>query len=308
MSVILVLLGVGLLYFGGELLVKNASLLARSLGLSPLVVGLTVVAFGTSAPELAASLVAALVGNPELAFGNVVGSNIANLGLILGGAALLSPIRAQARFLRRELPFMVLVALLMVGAAWDGRVSRLEGAFFLVLMVAYLVVLMREPESSEVLAEYEAEFGSKPGFVGRRLLFVLLGTAFLALGAAALVEGASTIARALGVPERVIGLSVVAVGTSLPELAAALVAALKREGDILLGNVIGSNVFNVLGILGSVALARPLSVTPGPTVDLELMVGFSLVAWAFLWTGLRLGRKEGVALLLFYGFYLVAIF
>ncbi len=308
MAALLIVLGVALLYIGGELLVKNAALLARAIGMSPLVVGLTVVAFGTSAPELAATLAAALKGTPEVAFGNVVGSNAANLGLILALAALIRPIRAQARFLRRELPFMVAVAVLLVVLAADGRVTRAEGLGLLGLLLLYLFVLLRDREPPEVEAEFAAEYGRPARYVLRRLFFLSLGVLFLAGGSSALVEGAVRIARELGVGERAIGLTVVAVGTSLPELAAALVAALRREGDILLGNVVGSNVFNVLGILGTVALVRPLTLRPGVGPDLLGMLALSFVAWLFLWTGMRLGRREAAVLLAFYVFYVVVAF
>jgi len=307
-EIFLILLGVLLLYLGGELLVKNAALLARAVGLSPLVVGLTVVAFGTSAPELAATLAAALRGTPEVAYGNVVGSNAANLGLILAIAALIRPIRAKALFLRRELPFMVAVALLLWYVVADGVVSRLEGGFLLALLVLYLLVLLTDREPPEVEEEFAAEFGRAARYVALRVLLLALGVLFLALGASSLVEGAVAIARYLGVSERAIGLTVVAVGTSLPELAAAVVAALRREGDILLGNVVGSNVFNVLGILGTVAVVRPLFLERGPGPDLWGMVALSFVAWLFLWTGMRLGRREAAVLLAFYVFYVVAAF
>jgi len=296
----LVLLGVLLLYLGGELLVRNAALLARALGMSPLVVGLTVVAFGTSAPELAASLAAALKGRPEVAFGNVLGSNAANLGLILAVAALIRPVRAQARFLRRELPFMVAVAGLLLLVAADARVSRLEGAGLLFLLAVYLLVLLGDREPPEVEAEFAAEYGRAARYLLLRTALLALGVGLLTLGANALVEGAVTLARALGASERAIGLTVVAVGTSLPELAAALVAALRREGDILLGNVVGSNVFNVLGILGTVAVVRPLVLERGIGPDLLGVFLLSLVAWFFLWTGMRLGRREALLLLAFY--------
>ncbi len=308
MAAALIPVGVLLLYLGGELLVKNASLLARALGLSPLVVGLTVVAFGTSSPELAASLAAALRGAPEVAFGNVVGSNAANLGLILALAALIRPIRAQARFLRRELPFMVAVAGLLIAVAADGRVSRLEGGLLLFFLLLYLFVLLRDREVPEVEAEYAAEYGRAARFFLRRLCLLALGVFLLALGSSALVDGAVALARTLGVGERAIGLTVVAVGTSLPELAAALVAALRREGDILLGNVVGSNIFNVLGILGTVAAVRPLTLAGGVGPDLLGMAGLSLLAWAFLWTGMRLGRREAAVLLAFYLLYVGAVF
>ncbi len=299
MSGLFLLPGVALLYLGGELLVRNAALLARAAGLSPLVVGLTVVAFGTSAPELAASLAAALSGAPGIAYGNVVGSNIANLGLILGLSALLSPISVGLPLLRRELPFMVLVALLLFPLTADGRLDRWEGGLLLLLLAGYLLVLFASREGSKEAAVFDLEYVARARRIGRHLAMVAVGVLLLVLGARSLVEGAVALARALGVSEAAIGLSVVAVGTSLPELAAALVAALRREGDLVLGNVVGSNIFNGLGILGATVLARPLALRPGP--ELWLLLAFSLFAWLFLWTGRRLGRREGGLLLLGYG-------
>jgi len=297
---LLFVLGIALLTLGGELLVKNAALLARALGMPPLVVGLTVVAFGTSAPELAASLAAALEGAPGIAYGNVVGSNLANLGLVLGLAALIRPLRVEARFLRREAPFMVAVALLLAVSVWDGVVDRWEGAFFLFLLAGYLYLLLGDREPPEVLAEFAGAYGKGARRLVYRLFLLGLGVLFLTLGARSLVAGAVALAAALGVPDRVIGLSVVALGTSLPELAAALVAVLRREGDILLGNLIGSNVFNVLGILGTVALVKPLVLGTPPAFDLAALLLLSGLAWAFLWTGRRLGRREGALLFLLY--------
>ena len=306
MAAALILAGVALLYLGGELLVQNAVRLARGLGTSPLVVGLTVVAFGTSAPELAASLAAAIGGAPEVAYGNVVGSNAANLGLVLALAALLRPVPARARFLRRELPFMAAGTGLLIAVAADGRVSRIEGGFLLLLLFLYLFVLLQDREPPEVEAEFAGEYPSAGGRVGGRLLLVAFGVLLLTLGAHALVAGAVAGARALGVGERFLGLSVVAVGTGLPELAAALVAARRGEGDVLLGNLVGSNVFNLLGVLGAVALVRPLSLAGPPGPELWGLVALTLVAWRFLWTGMRLGRREGVALLAGYLAWLVA--
>jgi len=308
-AVLLVFIGVFLLFAGGELLVRNASRLARAMGLSPLVVGLTVVAFGTSAPELAASLAAAIGGAPEVAFGNVVGSNAANLGLILAMAALLRPIRARARFLRRELPFMVFVALLLWLVAADGRVTRVEGGILLALLALYLLVLFAwDREPPQVAAEFASEYGPAARRIAVHLLLLALGVLLLFLGARVLVDGAVEAARMLGVGERVIGLSLVAVGTSLPELVAALVAAWKDEGDILLGNVVGSNLFNLLGVLGTVAVARPLVLEGGVGPDLWGMVALSVLAWAFLWTGLRLGRREAAFLLVGYAAWMAWVY
>ncbi len=310
MSWVLLVLGILLLYLGGETLVRNATRLARALGISPLVVGLTVVAFGTSAPELAATVTAALKGAPGVALGNVVGSNIANLGLILGLAALISPLRTTARFLRREVPFMLGVSVLMFGLVQDGMVTRANAAVLLLLLGVYLTYLLREErEPPEVEAEFVEAYGADRVPVWRGLLGVGAGVGLLVLGADALVEGAVALARGFGVSERVIGLTVVAVGTSLPELASALVAALRRESDIVLGNLVGSNVFNVLAILGVTALVRPVPVQTGAVqLDLGVMLGLSVLVWPFLYTGYRLGRREGAALLLAYLGYVILLY
>lgn len=304
----LLIAGAALLYVGGDQLVDGSVNLARALGMAPMVIGLTVVAFGTSAPELAATLVAAFRGNPEIAFGNVVGSNIANLGLILGIAALFRPLEANALFLWREVPVMLLAGVLMTVFMWDGAIGRVAGFCLLVLIVPYLgyLLLKDRRESARVRAEFREEFGDgeRPS-TGWALLRVVLGIALLVLGARALVEGAVGMARLLGVSERVIGLTVVAAGTSLPELASAIAAALKREGDILLGNIIGSNVFNTLVIFGSTALASPVIVPAmGARGDLLVMLGFSLMIWPFLRLDYRVRRWEGAVLLLGYAVYI----
>jgi len=305
-----VALGIVLLYGGGELLLRYSVALARRLGISPLVIGLTVVAFGTSAPELAATLAAALRGNPQVAYGNVIGSNIANLSLVLGMAALVQPLYTRARFIKREMPFLLLVSVLLFFVVADGLVSRLEGGLLVLGLLAYLFYLLRNTDEPE---EVEAEFVSEYGHNGPSLLVSLLGLtagiALLSLGAGALVEGATTLARAWGVPDRVIGLTVVALGTSLPELASALVAARKGESDILLGNLIGSNVFNSLGILGLTALVRPIHPDGSAVmIDLAVMLGLVLLAWPMLYTGLRLGRREGAVLLFVYLIYIRYLF
>lgn len=303
MDVIWILAGIALLYGGGQFLVNGASALARAWGLGPMVIGLTVVAFGTSAPELAASLAATLDGAPEIAAGNVVGSNIANVGLILGITALVRPLRSEARFLRREMPIMVGAVLLLALLFADGRLGRLDGAVFLAALAVYLIVLFR---GEEVPATHDAfarglPVARQPARVGRSGARTLAGLALLVAGAQALVAGATSLARTAGVPELLIGLSVVAVGTSLPELAASVAAASKRAPEIALGNVVGSNVFNVLGILGVTALVRPIEVPFDVlALDMGVMTAVSVALWVFLATGLRLGRREAGLLLAFY--------
>ena len=298
-------LGILLLYLGGEWLVRYAVALARRLGISPLVVGLTVVAFGTSAPELAATLTAALKGSPQMAYGNVVGSNIANLSLVLGLAALVRPLYTQARFIRREMPFLFAVSLVLFAVVANGTIGRGEGALLVLGLVVYLGYLLREREEAPAVeAEFAAEFRGEGPSPLVSLAGIAAGVVLLTLGASALVEGAVALARGWGVPDRVIGLTVVALGTSLPELASAIVAARKGESDIVLGNLVGSNIFNVFAILGITALVHPIQVDAGARwLDLGVMLLLVLLAWPFLYTGLRLGRREGAVLLAVYLLY-----
>lgn len=308
---LLVAVGVVTLYYGGDLLVHHASRLARTLGISPMVVGLTVVAFGTSAPELAATLSAALAGAPEIAIGNVAGSNIANVGLILGLTALFYPLATEWRFLRREVPWLLAVTVAAVPLLYDGRLGRLEGLLLVVGLAAFLVMSFRDGGAPGGGAT-ETD-GRTRGRVWRTAALALAGVALLALGAQALVTGATTLARAWGVPERVIGLTLVAIGTSLPELASSLVAALRRETDIILGNVVGSNLFNLLAVLGTATLVHPIVVpASGMRVDLWVMLGFTVaVVPLLLWRprhGPQLGRRRGGFLLFAYVAYVVALF
>jgi len=321
LDVSFIVLGIALLYAGGELLVGGATALARRFGVSPLVVGLTVVAFGTSSPELAATLVAAFGGAPEVAIGNVLGSNVANLGLILGAAALFHPLTAELRFIQREVPFMIGACALMLPLAWNGVYGRGDGPFLLVCLVVYLFVLLREARSGRVTPAVEAEFGSEFGARGdaagagdvkpawRSLLAVAFGIALLAGGAQVLVEGAVSIARAAGIPERVVGISLVALGTSLPELAAAVVAAMRRESDIVLGNLVGSNFFNVLAILGTTSTVIPLPVSAAAIgADYWVMMAFAVALLPILGVRKRVARIEGAVLLVAYAAYIVWLY
>lgn len=311
MDALLIVVGIALLYAGGELLVRNASALARAWGLSPMVIGLTIVAFGTSAPELAASLTASLRGSPAIALGNVVGSNSANIAFILALTALLHPLRAQAAFLRREVAIMVGVAVLSLLMLLGGTIGRIEGTVLVLLLAAYLWILFRGDEAPLVEEEFRREYAGPAATTApwAAALGAAAGLASLVAGAQSLVAGATSLARGFGVPELIIGLTLVAVGTSLPELATSVIAAVKREPDIALGNVVGSNIFNVLGILGVTALVRPI-VVPFSSValDLGVMIGFSVLLVPFLVTGLRLGRREGSVLLALYLSYVTYLY
>jgi cation:H+ antiporter len=311
MNVFLVATGTLLLYLGGESLVRSAVRLARHWGVKPMVVGLTVVAMGTSMPELFASLLAALRGSPDIALGNVIGSNTANIGLILGLTALISPIRTHARFLRREVPFMLGVAALLLALVALGDLTRLAGGVLVALVSLYLAVLLRGREEADVEEEFEREYaadGARSSLVA--WLGLVLGLLLLGGGAQLLVTGATGMARALGVAELTIGLSLVAVGTSLPELFTSVVAAIRREPDIALGNVVGSNILNVLVVLGATSLVTPITVPAegGVSWDVLIMLGFSLLLLPFLLTGLRLGRRESALLLAGYAAYIVYLY
>lgn len=309
MDIVFIALGVALLYFGGNLLVKHSSRLAQNWGISPLIIGLTIVAFGTSAPELAASLTAALRGSPEIALGNVVGSNIANIALILAVTALVYPLRTQAAFLRREMPIMIGAAALLLLLFVDGSLERAEGVLLVALLGLYLWLLFRVQETPEIQQEFAQEYSGAPNAPWTSCMGALLGLGLLVAGAQSLVAGATSLARGFGVPELIIGLTLVAVGTSLPELSTSIIAALKREPDIALGNIVGSNIFNILFILGATTVLQPIEVAfSAIAVDLWVMLGLSVLLLPFLSTGLRLGRREGSVLLIFYVGYVAYLY
>ena len=302
-------LGILLLYVGGEGLVRGAASLGRRFGVSPIVIGLTIVSLGTSSPELAATLTGGFQNAPAVSFGNVVGSNIANLGLVLGLTAVIWPLNVAAQFIRREAPIMMLVSASLFLVVRDGTVSRIEGALFLLALIVYLRSLFRNQEGPEVEAEFAREYGEQRKSAALSLLAVVIGIALLVGGANYLIKGAVGLARSMGVSERVIGLTIVAFGTSLPELASCMVAAVRREGDLVLGNLIGSNIFNILFILGVTASIRPFAVdTIAVRPDLIVMVAISLLAWLLLRSGTRLGRAEGALLGITYCGYVIYLF
>jgi cation:H+ antiporter len=297
--------GLVLLFFGGEWLVRGAAALAARLGISSLAIGLTVVAFGTSAPELVVSLDAALSGANDLAVGNVVGSNIANVALILGLAAMIRPIHVHAKIVRLHAPIMIGVSLLLVAVLFDGSTTRVEGVGLVLGLFVYggftFWEARREPPTvRDELASVATDIA--PG-TARAVAFVLAGVALLVGGGHLLVESAVSLATTLGLSQAAIGLTIVSVGTSLPELATSVVASLRRQGDIALGNIIGSNLFNILGILGVTTVVRPLYLGAVSPVDLGVMVGLACVLNVLIATRLRLDRLEGAGLLIaFFGY------
>jgi cation:H+ antiporter len=301
------LIGLLALYFGADWLVAGAAGMARRLGMSALVIGLTVVAFGSSAPELLVGVVASIGGQSAVVLGNVVGSNILNIGLILGVAALVRPLRVGLPLLSREVPLMVGFSLLTVATMLDGQLGRLDGLVLLVVFVGFLWFVLREARTQpeEVAAEYlrfdepardvPLERGWKD--VG----LVAAGTVGLVLGAQLLLMASVYFAEIAGVSEVVIGITVVAIGTSLPELATCVVAALRSEPDIALGNAVGSNIFNLLSILGISALLRPIPVDRELfEFEIPVMLLFAVVLVPLAWRGRVLGRVSGSVLLVTY--------
>jgi cation:H+ antiporter len=300
-----VFLGAGLigLFLGGEALVRGSVGVARRMAISPLLIGLTVVGFGTSTPELLVSLDAAWRGVPDIALGNVVGSNIANILLIVGLAALVWPIRVSGATLRSDTAVMMAAALALLPVFAMGQMGRVSGAVLLAGLIVYLVRAYRQPGHA---APDDAALPA-PASMPVSLLWVAGGLVALMLGARLLVDGAVAIARGYGVSEAFIGLTVVAVGTSLPELATSLIAAFRRQSEIAIGNIVGSNIFNVLGILGATALIAPIPVAPRfLTFDLPVLIAVSLVLAALLLTRPAIGRGAGAAMLAGYAAYLWA--
>ena len=311
-DVLLIVLGIAVLWAGGEVLVRSVTGLAAVLRVSPTVIGLTVVAFGTSAPELAVAVFAALDDSPGLVYGNVIGSNIANVGLILGVSALVAPLlnnddatdRQAVRLVRRELPFMLATSLLVLTFTAFGRFGRFEGVVLLALMTYFLVVLVRTGDVED--AEAHGAGGLKSA------LGTLLGLTLLVVGASELlVPAAEALARDLGVSERVIGLTIVAFGTSVPELAACVVAAYRNHHGIVLGNIIGSNVFNILLVLPAAVLVRPFETAfRAEGLDASVMLAFSLLMFLAVYMlrhGRAIGRTWGLLLFAAYGGYVVRL-
>lgn len=317
------LLGGGvLLYFGAEWLVGGASRLALALRIPQLVVGLTVVAYGTSAPEVVVGIEAALNGQGQVALGNVVGSNLANLGLILGVAALVRPARVDGAMRRRELPVLVVSAAMLPLVLWDGAVSRLEAALLLAGATFYTGWMVQAVRGSRaqataatdtrVTAEAADAAGapaplpevSKP----RQALIALVGLVLLVIGGRLFVDGATQVALALGMSERLVGLTIVAVGTSLPELATSLIATLRGHSDIAVGNVVGSNIFNILLCLGAAGLTGNLVNVGSPaSMDVLVMLGLTAVGAVFLRTERMMRRWEGATLLAGYTAFIVLL-
>ncbi len=302
--ILLVIAGLVLLIWGADRFVHGAAATARNLGVAPLMIGLTVVAFATSAPEILVSVVAATQGEPGLAFGNAIGSNIVNIGLVLGMTAMIRPIRLESATLRREMPALLAVTLLTVSLFLDTFLSRIDGIVLLTGLVIVMVWLarlgLRSAANDPIAMDYEAEIPQDVSMT-MAVVWLIVGLGTLLLGADLLVDGAIGIARELGVSEVVIGITIVAFGTSLPELAVSLASALKGEYGLAIGNIVGSNIFNLLAVIGVAATIAPAALAPSVlSLHIFVMVAFTLVLFAMTYDydgNSQLSRLEGLALL-----------
>lgn len=314
MTLLMLAAGLVLLVLGAEMLVKGASRLAAVIGISPLVIGLTIVAFGTSAPELAVSVGAAWSGSADLALGNVVGSNIFNVLFILGLSALIAPLVVAQQLVRLDVPLMIGASLVVLLMGLNGNIERWEGLLLFGGIVAYTVFLIRQSRKEtnpQVQAEYAEAFGDDKAGGKHHLLngvYILGGLALLVLGSNWLVNGAVQIAQHFGVSELVIGLTIVAAGTSLPEVATSVIASIRGERDIAVGNVVGSNLFNLLSVLGLSSIVSPAGISvPDSAVqfDIPVMIGVALLCLPVFFTGYRISRWNGALFLFFYVAYTV---
>ena len=303
--------GLFLLVGGGELLVHGASAMAATFRISPLVIGLTVVAFGTSAPELGVSLQAALTNNADVAVGNVIGSNIINILLILGTSALVTPLLVSSQLIRIDVPLMIAASLAMWAVAADGNIARWEGVLLFVALLIYILFCIRKSRSEEqkVVDEFAQEY-SKPvnGWIAilKQIALIIAGLILLGLGSNWLVDGAVTVATRLGVDELLIGLTIVSIGTSLPEVVTSVVASYRGERDIAVGNVVGSNLFNILCVLGLTGVVSPtgINVTEEAIIfDIPIMVAVAVLCFPIFLSGNVIRRHEAALFLIYYGIY-----
>ena len=317
MTFILLILGFILLVVGAELLVRGASRLAVIVRISPLVIGLTVVAFGTSSPELAVSLKAAFANSSDISLGNVVGSNIFNILFVLGISSLFLPLFVSQQLVRLDVPLMIIASVLVLILGLDGNIGRVDGLLLFTGIIAYIVFLIKKSrkEKTEIVKEYTQEYGNAiikpkrriPMFIG----FIVAGLVLLVLGSHLLVDNSVIIARYFNVSELLIGLTIIAVGTSLPELATSVIATIKGERDIAVGNVIGSNIFNLLAILGLAGLLSPNGINVTDTAlrfDLPFMIAVSVACLPIFFTGYIISRWEGGLFLAYYVVYIIYLY
>ena len=301
-SLTLLILSLMALYIGAGWLVQGSSALALKAKISPLVIGLTIVAFGTSAPELAVSLGATLRGQGDIAIGNIVGSNIFNIGVILGVSATICPLQVKKQLLRIDIPIMLAATILFTILFWNGTLGRMEGLFFLTGIIIYTLFSLLYSRKQE--EEPNLELEEQPKHWAVDTLTIIGGLVVLVFASRLLVDNAVSIAKELGVSEAVIGLTIVAAGTSMPELATSVVAAYKHKTDIAIGNIVGSNLFNILAIAGSCSLMHPIEAKNVNYIDLLVMLAISILLLPLMKSGQKISRTEGAALILIYVIYL----
>lgn len=305
-AILMLVAGFVLLIKGADFFVEGSSSVAKRLKVPSMIIGLTIVAMGTSLPECAVSVTASMNNSNSLAVSNAIGSNIFNLMIVCGVCALFTPLAVQKGTLKREFPFSVLCALLLLGLGFIGStLGRMDGVVLLVIFTAYLVWMVISARKARANAEGEDEYKLLPGW--KCLLFIVGGAAAIKFGGDFVVDGASVIAAWIGMSQTLIGLTVVAFGTSLPELVTSIVAARKNEVDMALGNVIGSNVFNILFVLGIAAAISPIGFIAENMVDIAVLVVMSLIVWVMAWTKQKINRSEGIVMVVIYAIYLVYI-
>lgn len=308
-SLAVFIFGLIFLYLGGDGLVKGSSRLARAMGINPVLIGLTIVAFGTSAPELVVSIIAAFKGSNDLIMGNILGSNIANIGLILGISALIYPISIKLTLIKVELPFMISISILLLLLSQNLIIGHFEGAILFILLISMIIYSCYDAfkEPKEIEKEF-SELVQVDRSYYKNILYIVFGIIGLSIGAKLLVDSAISIAQSLGVSQALIGITAVAIGTSLPELTTSVIAALKRESGIIIGNIIGSNIFNI-GILGIISVLKPIEMKQH-LLEFEfcIMILFSIILLPIMKTGFKIAKTEGLLLLLFYLMFLRFIF
>lgn len=310
MVAIKLIAGLVLLVIGAEALVRGASKIAAIIGISPLVIGLTIVAFGTSSPELAVSIGSAFDGKEDIALGNAVGSNIFNVLFILGLSSLIIPLVVNQQLVRLDVPIMIGSSLLLLLFGWNGMLQKWEGAVLVAIGIWYTVFLIRQSKkekNKEVLKDYKEEYADdgnpKNDRIWLQIIFVIIGLALLIYGSRFLVDSAVAIAHSFGVSELVIGLTIIAAGTSLPEVATSVIASIRKQEDIAVGNVVGSNIFNILFILGLTAIIAPGGVPVNPaaiSLDIPFMIAVAVACLPLFFTGYRIDRWEGLVFISYY--------
>jgi len=316
MSYLLLILGIALLIKGADFFVEGASSIARALHVSPLLIGLTIVAFGTSSPEATVSIIAALEENAGVAIGNVVGSNILNITFVVGITALINPLKVESETIRKEIPFTLLASIALLILVSDmtlqsldaNFITRSDGFIFLLFFAVFLYYIFEVARNSREKIKEEASVSktSSPSW-GKNSIYTIGGLVAIIIGGDLVVDHATVIAYSFGMSETLVGLTIVAIGTSLPELITSITAAIKKEGDIALGNIVGSNIFNILFVLGAASVISPLAVDSKIFVDLILMIVLTLILLVFSRTSFRVGRREGTFLVVAYILYMIYI-